>query len=321
MIKNVLKILVILIIIISVIFLYIIFKDRKVTDYSKVTSWVISGNIKNKDFDVFFVHPTTYLELKNGLNDNLNDEKANRFADMIVERLTGVFSDTCNVYAPRYQQASIAILGLPIPLRHRFLDIAAKDVEEAFKYYLKNFNNGKPYIIAGHSQGTNIIKNIFTKNPDLLDKSKLIAIYAVGYTITEEDINKIGVPLGVTPTQVPSLLTWNTIAEGGKSPTINDNALCINPLDWTNNSLEQDKSKNILANIMLNDGNFLEIKNFTSAKINNKGALVIPKTNIDNKLYMDMGENVYHMYDYDFFYGNFRENVKTRCMKWKEQNK
>ncbi len=324
MMKKIMKIVLILLVVILLVGLYVIFKPHKNEDYSQTNNWIFYEQNPEKDYDVFFVHPTTYLGISNGLNASIDNKDANKLAESLSTRMTGAFSDTCNVYAPRYKQASITILALPHNLRTRFLDNAGSDVEAAFKYYLEHINNGRPYIIAGHSQGSNIIKNLLTTNPDLIDKDKLIAVYAVGYTITQEDIDKIGVPLGTTATQVPSILTWNTIGKNGDSPTINENALCVNPLDWTDGKEEQSKEKNIVAEIMLNDFTTIEsIEHFTSAKIDDKGGLVIPNPDksILDQLVMPMGDEVYHAHDYDFFYGNIKENVKERCLEWTKQHK
>ena len=70
------------------------------------------------------------------------------------------------------------------------------------------------------------------------------------------------------------------------------------------------------AVIDLGKGKTLKVPHFTSAQIDDQGALVIPVPAIQDKLSMPMGKGVYHRYDYDFFFNNFRENVKTRCKAW-----
>ncbi len=321
MIKKILKVLAVVLVIIVLLVLYVVFRPHKNEDYSKMDNWIYYEQNPEKDYDVFFVHPTTYLGIGDGLNADITNKEANELAEAVSASMTGTFSETCNVYAPRYKQASISILLLPHDLRGRYLNNAGSDVEAAFRYYLEHINNGRPYVIAGHSQGSNIIKNLLTTKPDLIDKGKLIAVYAVGYTITPDDIEKMGIPLGVTASQVPSVLTWNTIGKNGDSPTINDNALCVNPLDWTDGKEEQSKEKNILAEILLNDFTIKKIEHFTSARIDDKGGLVIPTPDIIEQLIMPMGDEVYHPYDYDFFYGNIKENVKVRCESWSEKNK
>ncbi|MBS9779716.1 MAG: DUF3089 domain-containing protein [Moraxellaceae bacterium] len=285
-------------------------------DYSKKENWVAFDSNGNKPCDVFFVHPTTYIDQKDGMNARLDREDVNAFTAQIVAKDAGAFAKSCNVYAPKYRQASISVLSLPVEKRKPFLSFGRKDVENAWHYYLKNVNQGKPYFIAGHSQGSNNIKDMLVENPNIIPKKNLVGIYAIGYTITQQDIDTIGVPLGITPTQTPAMITWNVIGKGGQSPTIEKGALVVNPLDWTNSKENQPSSKNIYAEI-----NGTKIPHFTSAQIDDNGALVIPTPKIIDKLPMLMGKEVYHMYDYDFFYGNIIQNVAERLKAWQAKQK
>ena len=65
------------------------------------------------------------------------------------------FNGCCNVYAPRYREASIfAYLKGDAKLREQVLGFAYKDVARAFDYFIENYNGGRPFILASHSQGT-----------------------------------------------------------------------------------------------------------------------------------------------------------------------
>ena len=112
--------------------------------------------------------------------------------------------------------------------------------------------------------------------------------------------------LSTTPEQLEGLITWNTIGPDGKSPTFSKGARCVNPLSWTIDTNEYPASMNKGAKIQLTDGEEVVINNFTSARINNSGALEIPtpKPEIANKLNMRLGKQCYHRYDYDFFFYN-----------------
>jgi len=289
------------------------------TDYSQKTSWLHVDNKAQKTFDVFFVHPTTYVTTMDGMNANLDNKDANKGAEQALKLQASVFKESCNIYAPRYRQASIKILGLPEKDRTKYLAVGLGDVREAFEYYLKNYNNGRPFILAGHSQGSQIIRDFLLKHGSLIDKKKLVAVYAIGYTFTLEDLKTIGLPLAVKADQVGGLITWNTVGKNGKSPVINPGALCVNPLSWTNSDKEQSKSKNIYAYLQTKDKKILKIPHFTSAKIDKRGALVIPTPAIIDQLSMGMGPEVYHSYDYSFFYGNLVENVAQRCKAWQKK--
>ena len=64
---------------------------------------------------------------------------------------------------------------------------AYADIKAAFEYYLKNYNHGRPIIIASHSQGSthalHLLKDYFENKP--LQK-QLVAAYIVGMTIPTE---------------------------------------------------------------------------------------------------------------------------------------
>lgn len=307
--------------ILSLIFLSIgIISLAQKPNYSQKSCWLLLGENNKKKFDVFFVYPTTYMNDKDGMNARLDNKEANKGAESAYQRQATVFKEMCNVYAPRYRQASIKVLSIPEKDRDKYLNIGLEDVHEAFKYYLKHHNNGRPYIIAGHSQGSQIIRSLLLKYNLLVDKKKLVAVYAVGYTFTTEHLKKIGLPLAVKAEQTGGLITWNTVGENGKSPVVNPGALCVNPLSWSDSHVEQAKSKDLYARILLKDGKFLKIPHFTSARIDKRGTLVIPTPAIIKELSMGMGPEVYHGYDYDFFYGNLVKNVAKRCKAWQNKN-
>ena len=288
-------------------------------DYSNKSNWLRAEKNPKKSFDVFFVYPTTYKNDKDGMNARLDNKEANKGAESAYQRQATVFKKMCNIYAPRYRQASIKVLSMSEKERAEYLNIGLEDVCDAFNYYLQNYNDGRPYIIAGHSQGSQIIRSFLLKYRSLIDDRKLVAVYAIGYTFTAEHLRKMGLSLAVKADQTGGLITWNTVGKNGKSPVVNPEALCVNPLSWTNSHTEQPKSKNIYARILLKDGKFLKIPHFTSAQIDKRGTLIIPTPSIISKLKMGMGPEVYHGYDYDFFYGNLVENVAARCKAWQEK--
>ena len=45
-----------------------------------------------------------------------------------------------------------------LPGREDALELAYTDIEAAFEHYLAEYNNGRPFIIAGHSQGAQHIR-------------------------------------------------------------------------------------------------------------------------------------------------------------------
>jgi len=292
------------------------------TDYADLSHWSIQSNDAQHQVDVFFVHPTTYGSPSNGnyLAD-LNDENLNRLTDEnAINRMTAAFSDNCNVFAPRYRQMNIEVLSFDESEKDKYLAVPTEDITAALVYFLENLNHGRPFILAGHSQGSNILQAIILNNPDIINHEQLVAAYLPGWTFTTELLNKMKLQLATTANETGGLVTWNTIGPGGKSPTLKAGALCVNPLSWTIDTTPYPASLNTEARILFTDGSEERIPHFTAAKINSDGGLEIPELSPKNinRLNMSMGPNCFHSYDYDFFFQNIADNVALRCNAYLE---
>jgi uncharacterized protein YneF (UPF0154 family) len=57
---------------------------------------------------------------------------------------------------------------------------------------LNNYNNGRPFILAGHSQGSNILLYLLSEymkdNPKVYDR--MIAAYVIGYSVTDQYLSE-----------------------------------------------------------------------------------------------------------------------------------
>ena len=300
-----------------------VFADEEcLPDYSVRGNWVSRPEQVDKPVDVFFMHPTCCGDQADGMNASLANAAVNRAAESAVARQASVFTDTCNLFAPRYRQASIAVLGLPAEEGEQYLQIGVDDMVAAFGHYLQHCNQGRPFILAGHSQGSNLILSFLQQHRDSVPYDRLVAVYAIGWSITDANLKQIRLPLADAPDQTGCVITWNTISAGGKSPVIMPGARCVNPLDWSTSPAEVPASFNQYALIRLKDGSTKRIEHFASARIDPlSGGLVVPIPSVDSELDHGMGTGVYHQYDYDFFYGNLVENVKTRCNAWRARHR
>jgi alpha-beta hydrolase superfamily lysophospholipase len=69
-----------------------------------------------------------------------------------------------------------------LPTARPPVDLAYADVKAAFQYYLAHYNEGRPIIIAGHSQGTahatRLLHEFFEHDPKL--RRQLVAAYLIG---------------------------------------------------------------------------------------------------------------------------------------------
>lgn len=295
--------------------------DYDKPDYSKDVSWSMVNSAPLKTFDVFFVHPTSYFTTDLGLNAPVTDPQVNAATDAGVVADTDVFANNCNIYAPRYRQTSIEVLKMDKEKSEPYSAQAQSDIVEAFKYYLKHYNNGRPFFLASHSQGSFILLRVLLQNQDIIPYEQLVASYLIGWTFTDDDLKKMKLPLAVRPDQTGGVITWNTVGKGGKSPVLLEGANCINPLTWTNSTEDAPASLNIGSVFDIKDGSMIKVRQFTSAQINENGGLEIPTPAIIDNLNMGMGKGVYHHYDYGFFHDNFTQNVMVRCNAWLSKKK
>ena len=127
------------------------------------------------------------------------------------------------------------------------------DMIAALDYYFDNYNEGRPFIIAGHSQGSALLKlalkNYFKDHSDYYER--MVAAYLIGYSVTKDDLETypyLKFATGETDTGV--IISYNT--EGPKNAEVNadnvvvlPNAISINPLNWKRDETYAPASENL----------------------------------------------------------------------------
>lgn len=68
----------------------------------------------------------------------------------------GIYDAESRFFAPYYRQAGLSVYELPAEEREPYLALAYEDVCAAFDYYLEHYNEGRPIIVAGFSQGADM---------------------------------------------------------------------------------------------------------------------------------------------------------------------
>lgn len=299
-------------------------------DYSQLKYWVahpdledmadlVPGSEKtinqqvNHPVDVFFIYPTIYTKRQKESNPwfaDVNDKKLNEsIANSTIKYQASVFNQSGKVYSPLYRQAHVAIYHADMAIRKQALAESYKDVGAAFQYYLNNYNQDRPIIIASHSQGTDhavtLLKEFFEGDEAM--QEKLVAAYIVGMPIDRETFKEIS-PC-TTPNQTGCWLTWNTYRKG-YYPPFHDywygNAFNINPLSWEDNSdyVGSERNKGGILK------NFKKLRPGLSDAQTVDGMLWINKPKFFGNFLVNWDR--YHVADYNLFYTNIQENVKLR---------
>ena len=269
---------------------------------------------ENKDSiaDVFFLHPTTYTSKKRmkGQNADIDDDYTNAKTDYsTILFQSSVFNQQCRVFAPRYRQAHITSFFLNDKKKAAgVFKLAYDDLKTAFEYYLKNWNNGRPIIIASHSQGSllgeQLLKEFF-EDKELINK--LVVAYIIGWPVPKEYFNSL--KMCTDSLQTGCLCSWRTLKNGfipSYATKENRNSYVTNPLTWT--------TGNEYAAKKLNKGSVLTkfntiFKQTTDAKISN-GYLYVKKP-IFPWSFLYIARN-YHIADINLFYLNIRQNIQRR---------
>src|SRR5688500_1563336 len=79
------------------------------------------------------------------------------------------FSRLCRMFAPLYRQVGFSG-GMPVAGADRALGL--QDVRDAFKYYLENWNEGRKFVLIGHSQGTAVLTGMMQMDLDTAETAE-----------------------------------------------------------------------------------------------------------------------------------------------------
>jgi hypothetical protein len=231
------------------------------------------------------------------------------------------FEPIANIYAPYYRQVYTASLLLPLQEQETLLKNATiPDVTAAFDYYINHYNNGRPFILAGHSQGSNaliyILSDYMKANPDVY--KRMVAAYVIGYSITPTYLaNNPHLKFAEGPNDTGVIVSYNTEAPvlNGTDPVVLPGALVINPITWTRTEELATANQSLGSYLPNQNGTDVIMKNYADAQINmTKGALICSTAN-PNTLApgnVAVGKGIYHTFDYLFYYYNIRANVADR---------
>ena len=302
--------------------------EEEYIDYSNMYFWSCWNRGENKQADLFFVCPTVDMGKGGNFNADIHSEKYRESFDGAINMELGIYDDALSVYAPYYRQATFPVYSLSKEEQGKYLEIAYEDVKKAFIYYVDHTDASRPLVLAGFSQGSDLVIRLMK---DLFDEPqyqrRLVAAYAIGWKLTEDEVKEfphLKSAEGETDTGV--IVAFNSEDKEITSSLIigeNEKTYSINPLNWKTTSEIADKTLNIGACFTDYSGNIKEeIPNLTGAYIDEKrGALKVTDINpkdYPGKLFED---GIYHLYDYQFFYRNLEENVKTRLSAFGDKYK
>jgi hypothetical protein len=232
----------------------------------------------------------------------------------VLRGQASVYNGCCKIYAPRYRQATFASFLDNKGNGSQAIDLAYKDVEAAFDYFISHYNNGRPFIIAGHSQGSRhtfrLLEKRITGTPLA---ARLVAAYPIGIGHNKGDFAKVApdLPPCASATDLGCVVSWNAVAPGAPVWIDPKDHFCINPLTW--------KTTAGVGGFDLNTGslslqNGVQIVEKVADADCVEGRLIVSALHSDiyDQRPMILGKNNYHILDYALFYMNLRKNTQDR---------
>ncbi len=214
------------------------------TGYCQVSSWADKENWYEsvREFDeeypdVFYLVSTNILhEEGSWIARNTPEEKA-ILAREIRHIEMNLFRDSLNIFAPYYHQHTMDAASLE---KSEYDAIAAKIVDEAyeaFRYYLKHLNGGRPIVLVGFSQGAMLTKELLKKMTPS-EYERIVAAYVLGWGLSSEDIQNPQVRPARVADDTGVCISFNSVSDTSAAwALVLNNAVCsINPVNWKTDS-------------------------------------------------------------------------------------
>ena len=283
------------------------------------------------DVAVFFVHPTSYLK-KTHWNAPLDDPQARQIGALMVRANASVFAAATQVWAPRYRQATLGAFLSDLPAARQAHDLAYADVAQAFDSFIAAQPPGRGIVLAGHSQGSFIVKRL------LKDKvagtplaRRIVAAYVIGWVVdTKRDLPGMRLPACAAPQQGGCVISYLSFADDAEPATMRQayerfagspeaaapapHYLCSNPLTGGVGGM---------APASANLGGIVPDLKLEHAKVT--PGLAGADCNADGTLRIGVGPDMgpfvlpggnYHVYDYALFWSNLRRDFGLRAAAW-----
>lgn len=296
-------------------------------NYSDVNNWLAKPSSITKDVDVIYFYPTAYSKSNDTETDicDIDNNTMRTQANVQYQHQATAFEESCNIFAPYYRQveASYALTLTDEANDTLIRYMAEQDPSDALDYYFDNLNGGRPFFLAGHSQGAEILIMILSDymkaHPEY--QKRMIAAYPIGFSVTHQflkDNPHLKFAEGAYDTGV--IISWNT--EGPKNKdqhnaVVRKDGISINPLNWKKDATYASVSENLGS---LDNTTGAVTEGIADAKVDVERGVVVCESVDPAKYAIPMtsifGPESYHGYDYGFYYMNIRKNVADRISTW-----
>lgn len=210
--------------------------------WSDPSNWYDDGRQVDEGLaDVFYLVSTDILAAKDAHGRptciaTITDADREAIAPEMT-KVAKDMGDSLNFFSPYYRQFTLEALDLSPDAYKDIERTVLEDVWDAFSFYLKHLNNGRPFALVGFSQGAMYIPELIARMDDK-QYSRMTGAYMMGYRISADDLKFRNFRAAEGADDVGSVVSFNSVASRDAFwPLVNEGAVtCINPLNWRTDS-------------------------------------------------------------------------------------
>jgi hypothetical protein len=194
--------------------------------------------VRRPSFDCFYVYPTVSDQKTTLANRHIDPEERS-----IALYQAARYSQYCRVFAPMYRQVTVTALESGDSESAAQLRVPLSDVESAFATYLKQDNDGRPFVLIGHSQGSFVLEQLIAKvvDPHPAIRRRMLSTILMGGNVLVKRGHAVGgtfkhIPACRSAAQLSCVIAFSTFDQAppsdslfGRTTVPGDEVLCTNP--------------------------------------------------------------------------------------------
>ena len=151
------------------------------------------------------------------------------------QRFNKMLYDDYNFFAPYYRQMIFESYNQPDSILQKNAAFAAQDVKDAFQYYMVHGNQGRPFFLVGHSQGSQVLIELLKNGMTDEQRQLMVAAYCIGYHVTADELEQY--PERLAPAadslETGKLILFNSATDTAALASVSrGDVVGVNPTVW-----------------------------------------------------------------------------------------
>ena len=225
-------------------------------DWSDKAAWYISEPATAQEADIFYILPTCVWDwtAENGQSCRYSDYTRTDHIEAFrpsVGLAEDIFAQgQYGFYCPYYRQISLNVWMDGEAAVEELFPLSMEDISAAFDYYLEHYNNGRPFVLAGFSQGGKAVVEL-VKHLPAEAYGRMAAAYAIGYRISDEELAQYPQLFpAMDSTGTGTIICYNSVATPDAAcGVLSPSDVCINPVNWTTNATPAELNDSVTVTV------------------------------------------------------------------------